>query len=259
MKTCTLCKIEKDLDLFSFRSDKKDVKNSWCKDCNREYKRIKSIEYRKKRDKVLDVKISEQVCSKCKINKTREDFYKDNRTNSGLRYDCKDCCKIESKEYIDNNKELVSKRNSESYLKNLDYNLERTKRYRDENKEKISEYNKNYKKKRFENDENFRFTTTIRKNINSYLKGNKNKKTEEILGCSFLEFRKYIESKFENWMKWENYGKYNGEFSFGWDLDHIVPLSSANDIERLIELNHYNNFQPLCSKTNRYVKSNKLV
>ena len=74
MKNCTLCKTEKDLDLFSFRSDRKDVKNSWCKDCNREYKRIKSIEYRKKRDKVLDVKISEQVCSKCKINKTKEDF-----------------------------------------------------------------------------------------------------------------------------------------------------------------------------------------
>ena len=61
MKTCSLCKIEKDLDLFSFRSDRKDVKNSWCIDCNREYKRIKSIEYRKKRDKVLNVKVSEQV------------------------------------------------------------------------------------------------------------------------------------------------------------------------------------------------------
>lgn len=259
MKTCSLCKIEKDLDLFSFRSDRKDVKNSWCKECNREYKRIKSIEYRKKKGKVFDVKISEKICSKCKINKPSIDFYKNCNNNSGISYICKCCERIRAKDFIDNNKELVSKRNKENYRKNIDYNLERAKKYRDENKEKYSEYNKIYKKKRFEEDSNFRFITTIRKNINSYLKGNKNNKTEEILGCSFSEFREYIEDKFEYWMTWDNYGKYNGEFNFGWDLDHIIPLSSANDIDELIELNHYTNFQPLCSKVNRYVKSNKLV
>jgi hypothetical protein len=108
--------------------------------------------------------------------------------------------------------------------------------------------NKIYKKKRFEEDSNFRFITTIRKNINSYLKGNKNNKTEEILGCSFGEFREYIEDKFEYWMTWDNYGKYNGEFNFGWDLDHIIPLSSDNDIGELMELNHYTNFQPTLIK-----------
>ncbi len=259
MKTCTLCKIEKDLDLFSFRSDRKEVKNSWCIECNREYKRIKSIEYRKKRNRNIEINVSEQVCYKCEINKSSENFYKDYRTNSGLRRDCKDCCKLESKDFIDNNKELVSKRNKENYLKNLDYNLERAKKYRDENKEKYTNYNRIYKKKRFEEDSNFRFITTIRKNINAYLKGNKNKKTEEILGCSFSDFRTYLESKFEEWMTWDNYGKYNGELNFGWDLDHIIPLSSTNDIDELIKLNHYTNFQPLCSKVNRYIKSNKLV
>jgi hypothetical protein len=126
MKTCSLCKIEKDLDLFSFRSDRKDVKNSWCKECNKEYKRIKSIE----------INVSEKVCYKCGINKLSENFYKDYRTNSGLRRDCKDCCKIESKKYIDNDKELVSKRNKEYYHKNIEYNLEMARKYRDENKEK---------------------------------------------------------------------------------------------------------------------------
>jgi hypothetical protein len=78
------------------------------------------------------------------------------------------------------------------------------------------------------------------------------------LGCSFDYFREYIEKKFEHWMNWNNYGKYNGDFNFGLDLDHIIPLSSADNIERLVELNHYTNFQPLCSKVNRYIKSNKL-
>ena len=59
-------------------------------------------------------------------------------------------------------------------------------------------------------------------------------------------------------MSWDNYGKYNGELNFGWDLDHIIPLSSANNIDELIKLNHYTNFQPLCSRVNRHIKSDKL-
>ena len=107
MKTCSLCKIEKDLDLFSFRSDRKNVKNSWCKECNREYKRIKSIEYRKSRDRNVEINVSEQVCYKCGLNKSFENFYKDYRTNSGLRRDCKDCCKLESKDLKEIRKIIV--------------------------------------------------------------------------------------------------------------------------------------------------------
>lgn len=258
MKTCSLCKLEKDDELFSFRSDRKEVRNSWCKDCNREYQRIKSIEYRKKKQKITEINVLEKICSICNINKTSSEFYKDGRNNSGIRNSCKECDRKSSKKYIGKNKKLISIKNKENYLKNREYNLKRTKEYKEVNREYYSEYNKNYKRKRFLEDDNFRFITTIRKNINAYLKGNKNKRTEEILGCSFEYFKEYIESKFENWMNWKNYGIYNGEFNFGWDLDHIIPLSSADTIERLIELNHYTNFQPLCSKMNRYVKSNKL-
>ena len=55
-------------------------------------------------------------------------------------------------------------------------------------------------------------------------------------------------------MSWENYGKYNGEIDFGWDIDHIIPLSSAKTEEDIIKLNHYTNLQPLCSFINRTVK-----
>jgi hypothetical protein len=82
----------------------------------------------------------------------------------------------------------------------------------------------------------------------------KSYKTEEILGCSFEHFILYIESKFEDWMNWDNHGLYNGDLDYGWDLDHIIPLSSAKTIEELYRLNNFNNFQPLCSYTNRYIK-----
>ena len=44
---------------------------------------------------------------------------------------------------------------------------------------------------------------------------------------------------------WENYGLYNGELNYGWDIDHIIPISTAKTEEEIIKLNHYTNLQPL--------------
>jgi len=59
-------------------------------------------------------------------------------------------------------------------------------------------------------------------------------------------------------MNWDNRGLYNGEFNYGWDIDHIVPLSTATTEEELIKLCHYTNTQPLCSKINRDIKKNRV-
>lgn len=59
-------------------------------------------------------------------------------------------------------------------------------------------------------------------------------------------------------MNWENYGKCNGEFNFGWDIDHIIPTSSGKTEEEIIMLNHYTNLRPLCSHVNRNLKRNKV-
>ena len=87
----------------------------------------------------------------------------------------------------------------------------------------------------------------------------KKTRTYEILGCSFEDFKLYLESKFESWMTWEIHGKYNGEFNYGWDIDHIIPIDSALNEEDLIKLNHYSNLQPLCSKINRDIKVNNII
>jgi hypothetical protein len=68
----------------------------------------------------------------------------------------------------------------------------------------------------------------------------------------------HIERQFESWMTWDNYGKYNGEFRYGWDIDHIIPISSVKNKEEIININHYTNLQPLCSKINREIKKDKL-
>ena len=43
-----------------------------------------------------------------------------------------------------------------------------------------------------------------------------------------------------------------------WQLDHIVPISSAKTEDDIYKLNHYSNLRPLCSKKN-LEKSNKII
>jgi hypothetical protein len=78
-----------------------------------------------------------------------------------------------------------------------------------------------------------------------------------IIGCTFDDFKKHLEDRFEDWMSWENYGLYNGELNYGWDIDHIIPISTAISEQEILKLNHYSNLQPLCSKINRDIKRNK--
>lgn len=69
----------------------------------------------------------------------------------------------------------------------------------------------------------------------------KQNKSIEIIGLSKEEFKNYLESKFETWMNWENYGLYNGELNYGWDIDHIIPISSAKTEDEIFKLNYYTN------------------
>lgn len=57
-------------------------------------------------------------------------------------------------------------------------------------------------------------------------------------------------------MSWDNYGNGCGAKSYNcsWDLDHIKPTCLARKEEDIYILNHWSNFQPLCSKVNRHEK-----
>lgn len=152
-------------------------------------------------------------------------------------------------------KELNKRRNDPE--KKLKYSIAK-KLWRENNKDKENEYEKSRYLRRTDLQ---KLKNNLRNSIRLYLlnKGFKKlSKTEEILGCSFEEFKSHIESKFEPWMNWENWGKYNGEFQYGWDIDHIIPLSSSKSEADIIELCHYTNLNPLCSKVNRHIKRGNL-
>lgn len=130
-------------------------------------------------------------------------------------------------------------------------------KYKEINKESIRIKNAIYIKNKRSKDDVFRLKHNIRSSIIKSFKGSKNLSSSSVIGCDIDFFIKFIENKFEGWMTFCNYGKYNGDYDFGWDLDHITPISLAKSKAHVVLLNHYTNFQPLCSKLNRDIKKNK--
>ncbi len=114
-------------------------------------------------------------------------------------------------------------------------------------KDRVKAYNKNYIAKKRQNID-FRLKSNLRSRLSSVIKNRCNVKGSlvfEYLGCSSEEFRFYLESKFKDGMTWENYGLN------GWEIDHIVPISSALSQDDFKKLSHYTNLQPLWLKENR--------
>lgn len=185
---------------------------------------------RKSNIPVIKKTIAERACKDCKVLKDIDAFYK-----SGNRYytSCKTCCTKNRKEY-----------QKEYYKKNSLKIINRRKVKREESPL-------------------IALKELLRANILKCIRKQrliKNKFTEEILGCSWEEFKQHIESQFENWMSWENRGGFCEvlEPNCSWDLDHIIPISSATTEEELYLLNHWSNFQPLCSYKNRNIKRDNI-
>lgn len=168
--------------------------------------------------------------------------------------------KIQAKKYREENQDRINDYQKEYRKENKDKIKEYRIKNKDKNKDKIKEYRKNKRK----TDSLYKLKTDIRSQIGKVLRKEGFKKlsrTEQILGCTFEELKHHLESKFEPWMNWDNKGDWNGipkELNVAWDIDHIIPLSSAKTEEDIIKLNHYSNLQPLCSFYNRYIKKDIL-
>lgn len=199
-------------------------------------------EKNKDKRKEYSLKNSDKNKEKCKK------WYIDNKEMSKNWY-------LENKEKIKEKKKEY-RSNPENKEKIKDYNRE----WRLKNKEKINDKYREYIKNKKDTDPIFKIQYRIRRLISDAFKRRgvkKNTECEKILGCSFEEFKIHIENQFESWMTFENHGKYNGEYLFGWDIDHIVELKNCNTIESVISLNHYSNLRPLDSKINRVDRNKK--
>lgn len=215
-----------------------------------------------------------KICKECKrrlpINEFHVHYYKSRNYYNITNY-CITCYGIKKKEwdkkYRIKNFEKLKQKRSINREKRLEYckkwhkeNKEKEKEYRektkeqkaintkiwyDKNKKKIQEYHKQYKRKARKN-ELIYMKDRIRNMIShSFRRKNytKRSKTYNILGANYDFVWNHLKN---TW--YINYGtKYNGE---EYQIDHIVPLATAESEEDIIKLCHYSNLQMLTPEDN---------
>jgi hypothetical protein len=197
-------------------------------------------------------------CCECKILYSLEQFSKNKNIKDGYNNRCKSCCSLRNKkryelkknsikakcnQYYYDNKEIIKGKQinkPNSYQKNKEWHLT----YREKHKSKyiqyIKEYQKNNQPLKYSTDPIYRTKKIIGNQIRKFLKGEKNKKTEILLGYTYQEFIKNV-----------------GSPQFGEHIDHKIPQSwflnntPINIIWNLCNLHivsqHYNQ-----SKQNRF-------
>jgi hypothetical protein len=147
-----------------------------------------------------------KICCECNIEKNLDQFSKNKNIKGGFNNRCKVCCSVRNKkryelkkedikikcnQYYYNNKETIKNKQTgklNSYQKNKEWHLD----YREKNKEKYLQYIKEYQKInqpiKYATDPIYKTKKLIGNQIRNFLKGNKNKKTEILLGYNYQEF-----------------------------------------------------------------------
>lgn len=197
-----------------------------------------------------------KVCSDCKIEKNRDDYYIKNRKTGQIESYCKSCSKIRrvkrdqrfrEKGLHKRQPKVIDVLTTCSCCGERKLTLENFRiQTNGINFEKVCKSCKYEKiKDRLLSDPLYKMKQYLRSMIRSRLKGNgytKKSKTYDILGIDYLGFKEHFEKLFSEGMTWDNHGE--------WHYDHIIPISSAKTYDELIKLNHYTNFQPLWSNDN---------
>jgi|DEB0MinimDraft_10_1074344.scaffolds.fasta_scaffold37199_2 hypothetical protein len=157
-------------------------------------------------------------------------------------------------EYMKNYSHEKKLANTKRFRENLRKDPERYAAYKESAKKEQTE---RCRKKRENKDsfwyKRFKLRGAVYAAFRNHAKGHKvavkkNSTTEDLLGCSFEDAVKHIESLFTEGMSWDNMGE--------WHIDHIRPCSSFKKNE-LHLMNHYTNLQPLWALDN-IRKGNKI-
>ncbi len=157
-----------------------------------------------------------KICCRCDIEKPVSEFHNKTSSKDGLDNRCKDCKRNYNKAWTSNNREHVRK-----------YNREFTQKVR---KNPVNRMYKNVMSR----------ASKFKKKRNIIT----NKSYGDILGCSKEYLVKYIESKFDDKMNWNNYGAY-------WEIDHEIELFRCHDVQDFELINHFANLRPLEKNKNR--------
>lgn len=218
-KKCSNCGDMLSSSLFYKQALSKDGMQTQCKAClsakdkirykanHKKEKKENANRYRKMTQEP-DPRIvrAEKKCSGCKTIKSIKCFGNYSGSPDKHYYYCKECRSNHTKT-----------------------NKYKSKEYECRNRHKRNERNK----RRIEARPDLRLNRVIKAHLNRMLKRLGLRKTQTSFAYfpySAIELRTHLESQFEPWMNWDNYGRYNvtlwddeDPLSWTWQIDHIIP------------------------------------
>lgn len=201
-----------------------------------------------------------KICVKCKIEKDLNDFSNNKAKKDGKCVYCRSCYAIVNKEWRQNNPEkdkkihdrwgknnieTVRKNRLRSYYRHKDKMNKYARAYKKKNKDILKIQSRDYVKKKYYSDINFRLKILLRGRLwKAITRNSKQSSALTLLGCTIDELKVHLEKQFTKRMTWKNYGK--------WHIDHIKPCCSFDltDFEQQKICFHYTNLQPLWAKDN---------
>lgn len=257
-KTCSQCKKTMSVTEFSKRKKSPDGLAPRCKVCKAKYNKLRSFS--------VDPNLKEKKCIDCGQTKSVDEFTIKKRSLDGLNYICKVCDKKYKQSLnfsVDPNlKEKTCGKCKEAkpvaeFTKNkrrsdgLDHRCKVCKaKYQKENRVKANKR----QKQRYDTDILYKLSHIIRSQNNKIINETKLEKTKqsfEYLGCTTVEFKKHIESKFVEGMTWENHGRLSDDNTECWHIDHIIPISYfVEHSDNPFMVSNYRNQRPMWAKEN---------
>jgi len=235
-KTCSKCRVEKDVVKFDKNKRNKDGLGSWCKSCKKEH-------YKANREEKL-AKVKEyREANREEILAKKKEHYKANREErlakvKEYREANREEILAKKKEYREANREEIRTKNKEHYEANREEILakRRTPDYR------AKENKRN--KKRYNEDPLFRIVNKLRARVKKALKVQGAKKftsTMDLIGCSPEFLSKHLEKQIKPGTKREDY-----------HVDHIKPcaLFDLTKEEEQKMCFHWTNLQLLLGPAN---------
>ena len=268
-KICKACRTIKYITEFYKDKSRCGGYTYICKICNKNHKN----EYTKENnDKFNNENIKTKLCNKCGVIKSFIEFSKNKDNKDGHYYFCKDFSNNINKEYREKNKQEIAEYRKAYNKEHKDDITKRRKQYEYDHKFEIAEKKKQYyidhkdeKQKyyqdnkdalyprkllyiltRLTNDPVFRLIHNNRTRIRQALcLKNKTDHSIDLLGCSPIQFKK--------WIYWQlPYDMTNEEFKDKYQIDHVRAIStfdmSIPDNQYIAF--HWSNCQPLLTKKN---------
>ena len=270
---CTKCGEEKLISEFHKNKSKKTGRQSQCKTCCRAYKKVwgktdhakelkrKSYHKPENKERALARMREKRKCPKWTANKSAQD--------KTWREANKERKAASDKAYREKNKEKLAAKSKARYLKNQERILANLKekrkdpecrkkkaiadkKWRDKNTEHLRKYFRDRARLIYKTPSG-KLKSQIRKSarrINEAMLGKGKPKVSSLkqLGCTIEEYQAHIESQWEPWMNWENYGP---DLDTQWQIDHIIPIDwFEKNSSNPHEANHYSNLRPLKGRDN---------